>query len=368
MIFLDGIKILHTADLHLGADFAELSYDLAQLRKSELRQSFFNMVSLHSDADVVLISGDIFDSPDVSYTEADFLVSVFLKYQHIKFLAVCGNHDPYNSPVYEYLCGILPENAVLFSPDGDEIVFHDIKTRVFGKSFQYSCEEIPLLNMPKMPDDGLLNLIVIHGDLDNPKSVYNPIFKETLANSGADYVALGHIHKHRGIFKTGNVTYAYSGTHEGHGYDECGRLGCIYGTVYKNMCDLSFECTQLRSYNKLTIDISEAKNIEAVKKLIEDAVLPENLYKITLSGILNEGVVLNDFVLLSGTQAFDIKLEYDVKQPYNLSEISNCADLKGYFVKEALCELENSLDDAEKSTINKALNYVLNLFDEGTKL
>ncbi len=355
------------ADLHLGAKFADLSYEKAQLRRSELRQSFSGCVASHCDAGIVLIAGDIFDAPDVSVSEAEFMVSVILKYPQTKFLMVCGNHDPYNSPIYEYMCGILPENAVLFTPDGDEIVFEDLKVRVWGISFQNSMAEKSLLQNIKMPDDDYVNLLLVHGDLYSDNSPYNPITVEQLVSTGADYAALGHVHKFEKINKSAGTTYAYSGTHEGHGYDECGRCGCIYGKVAKNMADVNFECTSLRTYERLDIDISGAKTIEAVKKLIEDAVTGENLYYITLTGELNEGVILNEFVLLSGIDAFDIRLKTEVCEPYKLEELACEANLKGYFVKTALSELEKAESEEDKKIINQAVRCVLDAFGEGTK-
>lgn len=330
---MNSVKILHMADLHLGAKFADLSYEKAQLRQSELRQSFKNCVASHCDTDIVLIAGDIFDAPDVSVSEAEFMVSVFCKYPEIKFLMVCGNHDPYNSPVYDYMCSILPENAVLFTPDGEEVLFEDLKVRVWGISFQTNTSCKSLLEDVKMAEDDYINLMIVHGDLYSDSSPYNPITAQQLAKSGADYVALGHVHKFEKINKIAGTTYAYSGTHEGHGYDEYGRCGCIYGRIAKNMADVSFECTSMRTYERLNIDISGAKTTEAVKDLISDAVSSENMYHITLTGELNDGVLISEFVLLSGINAFDIRLKSEVCEPYNLDELACEANLKGYFVK-----------------------------------
>ncbi len=365
---MNSVKILHTADLHLGAKFADLSDEKAKLRQSELRQSFLGLVSSHIDADIVLMAGDIFDAGDVSLAEAEFLVSVFEKYPDKKFLMVCGNHDPYFSPIWEYMSSILPENAVLFTPDGDEVVFDELKTRVWGISFQNEICTSPLIEGKTMPGGDYINLMLVHGDLYTEGSTYNPISVGDISLSSADYVALGHIHKFNTIERISSVTYAYSGTCEGHGYDECGRLGCIYGTVSKKMADVNFECTSLRTYNKINIDISDAKTIEAVKELVECKITPDNMYHITLTGELNEEVILNDFVILAGLNAFDIRLDYNVKEPYNLDEISNEANIKGYFVKTAQKELSLATCEEDKKIINQALRCVLDAFENGGKV
>ena len=57
-------KIIHTADIHLDAPFSLFDVQKAQVRKNELRGTFSSIILLAKTekADLVLLSGDLFDS------------------------------------------------------------------------------------------------------------------------------------------------------------------------------------------------------------------------------------------------------------------------------------------------------------------
>lgn len=366
---MDYVKILHMSDLHFGCKLNGLSNDKAQIRRSEIRQSFLNCVSLHCDADIVLIAGDIFDRPEYDVESVNFLVSVFEKYKDIRFFIVCGNHDPYNSPVYTQLMGVLPENAYVFPPFADCVSIDDKKVKIYGISFENEHETQSLIkNIKCNPDDGYINILVMHGDTENETSIYNPINKSDIISSNFDYIALGHIHKFSGINRVGGVTYAYSGTHESHGADEDGSLGCIYGNIGKDYCDLEFDCTCMRTYKKITVDISNAKTIEDVKNLIDSSVNPNDLFTIELTGALNEGVILNDFVLSAGVNAFYTEITKNVHVPYNLEQLSYEATIRGYFAKNVIKALSGETNPDNIQIIKRAADCVINAFENGGKI
>ncbi len=57
------IRLLHTADVHLGAKFLSLG-DKGAAQREQIRASFKKLISLAiaEDVDVVLIAGDLFDA------------------------------------------------------------------------------------------------------------------------------------------------------------------------------------------------------------------------------------------------------------------------------------------------------------------
>ena len=76
----------------------------------------------------------------------------------------------------------------------------------------------------RVADPARLNILVLHGDAENPASPYDPVSSAALAASGLDYAALGHIHR-RGERRDGGTLCAWPGCLMGRGFDECGEKG-----------------------------------------------------------------------------------------------------------------------------------------------
>jgi exonuclease SbcD len=87
------MKIIHTADWHLGQNFFE--YD----RKEEHLRflSWLKALIIEKDIDLLLIAGDIFDSPnpsaDSQKTYYSFLHEMSVTKQNLQIIIIAGNHD-----------------------------------------------------------------------------------------------------------------------------------------------------------------------------------------------------------------------------------------------------------------------------------
>ena len=92
------VKILHLADIHIGAAESFLS-EKAESRRYETLITFEKIVNLAAEngVQVIAAAGDIFDSNTV---ESNFIEGVFNKIAEktdIKFVFAAGNHDPIDS-------------------------------------------------------------------------------------------------------------------------------------------------------------------------------------------------------------------------------------------------------------------------------
>ena len=67
------IRLIHTSDLHLDSEFSCNDPKLTSLRKKEQRALFANLMMYVRDqkADVLLISGDLFDKKQPEKETAD---------------------------------------------------------------------------------------------------------------------------------------------------------------------------------------------------------------------------------------------------------------------------------------------------------
>ena len=364
---MDSVKILHTADLHLDSRFYGLSAEKSKLRRQELKTSFSEALKECCDADIVLICGDLIDNPGFSRSSVTFLTNTFASYPDTTFFVVLGNHDPCNSAAALLLRSSLPENVVLFSDKAEYMELDELKVRVYGMSFSDKQCFDSMMNEFKVIDDDYINILMLHGDIAGKlsQSKYNPITAQQLEYSGFDYVALGHVHNSDGIHLAGRTYYAYSGTHEPHGFDECGPKGVIYGQVGKGFCRLAHKITSLRTYNDIELDVTSARTFEELLDMIRYASDDsKSFYRIKLTGTLADGICIDCALLESMVDVFYIKITDCTHHSYNLDEISCENGLKGFVARNILKELE-SCEDGEVDIVCAASDYLFELIDNG---
>ena len=68
------IRILHTADIHLDAPFRFLGHAGAKHR-TQVRATFQRVLDLASSYDLLLISGDLFDTPHPAQATVDWALA-----------------------------------------------------------------------------------------------------------------------------------------------------------------------------------------------------------------------------------------------------------------------------------------------------
>lgn len=370
----ETVKIIHAADLHLGAEFSFLDDAKKQLRKSELRLSFEKIIGICRDnkIDLLLLAGDVFDTNAVSEQEISAFFSGVEKIPETRVIAVFGNHDPLmqDSP---FLNHALPENLHLIAKESESVSFDDINCTVYGSSFTSCYKPEPQRPFPASVDESRINIAVIHGDTAQGSN-YNYVSREFLANSKMDYVALGHIHTHTDVQKVANTYYAYSGCPEPHGFDECGEMGIIAGSISKAESKFQFLPISRRRFETVTVDVSEDINSEQIACRIENTLkllfgdnFGENLYKAVLVGELPETVKPNKSEIISRLEnkVFFLKIKDETELRTDLQLLALEKSLKGEFVRVMLESMEN--EPERKGELAEALKIGLKAFSREVK-
>jgi exonuclease SbcD len=243
------MKILHTADWHLGHRLHENS----QLEEQTLFLKWIENYVNDEKIDVLLISGDIFDSASPSNQSMKMYYNFLMKLNRTACKSVIitgGNHDSagiLNAPkelldaLSIKVVGKATENiedevfeievaaekviiaAVPYLRDGD------IRRAVAGESFedltdkyktalinhyQLAAAQCKLINIKDVPVIAMGHLFAIGGSISDSEQ---NIYVGTLGHIGAadfpkyfDYIALGHLHRPQVI--GGNEKVRYSGS------------------------------------------------------------------------------------------------------------------------------------------------------------
>jgi DNA repair exonuclease SbcCD nuclease subunit len=361
---MNNVKILHTADIHIGATDAFLGAN-ANSRRFETLITFEKIIDIavENSVQLIAVAGDLFDNDN---PETVFVDAVFKKITDcgIKVVYCAGNHDPLNanSP---FVTRTLPQNLYVLGNTDQCFTFEDINVRVYGRSFDSVYlkgeEEFTL----EVPNDDYINIMVQHGELKGDLgSDYNSITPKFVKKSGMDYIALGHIHKRTPVGKIDNTYFAYCGCPEGQGFDELDQKGVYMGTVSKGECNLEFIPVSKRKHIHQKIDITDATDISAhvlntLSEKFEN--YSENLYKIELIGEIDPDFELNlsEITARLCEKLYFVKVKDSTEYKIDLELLAKDPSLKGIFVKNMLLKMEQAED---KEPYKKALKIGLKAF------
>lgn len=367
------IKILHCSDFHLGAELSFLK-NKAKSRRAEVLNTLSRITDICSSQkiELLIISGDLFDSNHVDSATLTSVKELFAGIPDTLVAVACGNHDYFavDSP---YSDDDWSSNVVIIYKKFTTIEYPKKNLRLCGSSFLSSYQEGCGSSL-SVPDDNMINILVYHGDLvsENQTSKYNSVSVKTLENSNFDYVALGHIHSATPLMRAGNTTYAYSGTPDGNGFDECGKKGVYAGYVYKHRTELAFIETSSRTYENVSVDISaltsNSRIIQAIIKKLEDTYgssYQENLYRITLTGSTPDGFLPGIKFIHTELQdlLYFVIIVNKSRPDTDISILSSDFSLKGIFVRKMLSKINSCETAEEKEMYENALYIGLKAFD-----
>jgi DNA repair exonuclease SbcCD nuclease subunit len=224
------LRIIHTADVHLGARHDDLGEQASAQRERQFAAFVATIdLAIAEKVDLVLIAGDLFDS-NVQPRRSVERVAAQLKRlvaAKIRSVILPGTHDAYDrSSIYraydlKTLAGSTPEDdwvTVLTSARrGIHIAACDVV--VHGPVFPTKrAPHSPMQDIDVAGQKGRATWHVgmVHGAIAIPGKTDRDdvvITTDEIGASGLDYLALGHWHSAQQA-KAGGVTYAYAGAPE----------------------------------------------------------------------------------------------------------------------------------------------------------
>lgn len=227
-----SIKVLHTADIHLGTRFPGLGEFEAQ-RAQDFLNTFSRIVNvaLEQKVDLVLIAGDLFDSPHPSNIVFGRVKADLEKLMaaQIPIALIPGTHDNimasdhiYRHPFFEQT--ILFKDPVLLAPR--TISLQGIPVHLYGMAYHPDVHIQYLENLKRRDVPGI-HLGLLHGSIQGSPEwkIYTkdfPISEADLFSLNLDYCGLGHYHNSIIYRQNGVIKASYTGTPEGKRFRESG--------------------------------------------------------------------------------------------------------------------------------------------------
>lgn len=369
---MPNFKIVQLSDAHLGFTYAGLG-PKAITRQQENWQTFCKIIEACQQYQVrfLAIVGDLFDTPTVTPQLVHQVQQQLAQLTATEVIITPGNHDPaYPGSYWEQgwpsHCHILTHWQTLSFPK------EDLQISGGGFTSPYSPDSFfqPVVRQQA------LALAFVHGDLltSHHESPYNPITLQQLAQSGYDWVGLGHIHTYSGIQTQGRTTYAYAGTPEGHGFDEEGPKGILVGTVEQQQLTWKFYQTSQRQYENVQLDVTGTTNYQQVVSSIRQQLqqrfgdhYARHLYRLTLTGQVADPQLIPLSAISAGlSEVFYHVLRSRVTLAVDFAKIAQEPNIAGLMIKQLLQQAQNATS-TEQDAYQLALSLGWQAFEHEVK-
>ena len=273
-----GVKILHSADWHMGAPFASFPEEKRDYLRREQRKLPQKVAQIcrREHCDLMLLAGDIFDGiPGREDVEA---VKQALAESGVPVFVSPGNHD-FCGPGSPWLEEAWPETVTVFTSGVTSVEVPGLDCRIYGAGYR-SMDCGALLEGFRAEGREKFHIGLFHGDPVTARSPYCPITAAQVRESALSYLALGHIHS-SGAFRAGETLCGWPGCPMGRGWDETGEKGVSLVTLGEET-QIRFQPLEVPRFFDLEADISDG-----AEKALEE-ILPagesRDFFRITLTG------------------------------------------------------------------------------------
>jgi DNA repair exonuclease SbcCD nuclease subunit len=305
-----SIKIVHTADNHIGISYNTVGQAKAELVKERL-DSLKRIVDYGNEenANYLVIAGDLFDVTKLNKSRTTEVIKI-LKCFNEKVIIIPGNHDFYideTDSLWHYFklnidaekIVILDQYEVYVDTIGDqEVRFYPAACRTL-----HSQDNMIgwVKNEEKNPN--AIHIGIAHGNVDglgrDEDGKYFNMKAEELNGAGVDFWLLGHIHVPYPTQETINTNPGYfmSGTHMPDSWKSTnvGNAWIIDVDDSKNVKAKRFRPSNF-IFKVINTDLRSITDIDALKIQLSNCDKKNTAVRLNLTGILvdSEIKVLED--------------------------------------------------------------------------
>jgi exonuclease SbcD len=370
-----SVRILHLADLHLGAGFPTMG-DRGGERSRDLLNAYLRAVEFAAGVarpvDFVVIAGDLFDTHDpdpalVYQVEASFEK---LHQAGVPVFLVPGTHDAhsYRRSIYRRLR--LPEGSELFVQPvltpGPRLTIRGEVVQVYGIAYDAAISQRPLGEFRPVGEADY-HVGILHAALqDSPtwkiRASDLPVTRTEIAASGLHYMALGHYHSFAEVREGGTVA-VYPGTLEGRKFGENGPRYLVTATLSRDAVSIERTPWNARTLTEMNLDLlaSEVQDEDQLADRITAFSGDREIVRARLSGAAHFVFDAERLAERLRSRFFHLELDdqtYLVNQSL-LEQFKDEATVRGIFVRRMLERIDHAGTPRERETATLALRIGL---------
>ncbi len=345
------MKIIHTADVHLGAS-PDMGYPWEAQRCASLWYTFRNLVDVvkSENADLFVISGDLFHAnPTIQQLkEVDYL---FSQIPQTVVVMCAGNHDHMGdkNPYADF--DWSPNVIGLWNGELQSVSVPRKNARVYGLSYYSNEAEEDLYANARKCGNEKYHILLLHGG----DATHSPLKRERLAAMDFDYIAMGHIHKPGYVIKN---KAAYCGALSPIDKNDVGEHGYICVNLNDEGADVRFVQFAPYKYEDLDIYCDGKDTLVSVEEKIRTQVEEkgeENSYRLKVHG---GGFDVKRLVLRELWRYGKIlDIEDDTHPDEDLDEL--CRKYRGTILEEYINALKARNDDVGAYALKEGIEAIL---------
>ncbi len=296
------LKILHTADLHLGMTFKNRSYP-ETVREQLIEARFDTLARIVGLANteqcaLLVIAGDLFHRPNIAATTITRTINILERFQGCTAL-LPGNHDYYDhdgplwralrSEAFDELILLTEEHAYPLQDYGLDAVLYPAPC----DKKHSSTNRLGWIDPPSERPSACHHIGIAHGSVQgispDLEDQYFPMTTAELSALKMQHWCLGHTHvRHPDCNETGQQPFLISGVPEPDGFD-CRHSGYVWLTELtdkKNSSSCAVETGRLR-FREIEKKVYSVADLDS----LQQELAPEGertLIKLKLCGALSD--------------------------------------------------------------------------------
>jgi len=371
------IRILHTADLHLGAPLKNFG-DLVRERRREFLKTFDRIITLaiKREVDCLLVAGDLFDATQVDAETVGRVQDGFerLAGRGIRVILIPGTHDNvvsaesvYNR--YPFAGAHILKDPVVTEPLALEI--RGTTVNFYGFAFRSDRSREALESMRRR-DAGGLHVGLLHGSLKGSpewemRKKDIPFTVAELAALGLDYIALGHYHNVGCLEAQGRVVACYPGSPEGKKFGENGERHVLIVEVGERVATVEKVPVQTRIVDERVVDASLFPEPDALEGELARFASPDLIARIRLVGTVEDPLDTANLVgRLQGKYAWlELVDETDLYDSDHVKRMEREDSIRGLFIRKVHERFGKAESETERELCREALKLIMGRFSRG---
>ncbi len=367
------VRVLHLADLHLGwsSPLDELPNGRVEERDARLGKAID--WALEQRIDLVLIAGDLFEThtPDrslVSQAKGHLARAVRAG---VVVVTLPGNHDEisYHNSVYREHAddwpGVLIRNPHFAHACSVTVGGERVHLYALAYTGGLTQTHPPLSQFERGDQDGY-HVALLHGSLEHDHGDRSlPIDLNAIAQAGFDYVALGHIHRHRRYGVAGRPI-VYAGMIEGKGFDDPGVGHYTVARLKGGGATLETHDAKARRLHTFDVDVGAFTSLEELTESVCGSISEGDLVRLRLRGAPeypfdSEAIRLGT----AGRASYvEIQDQTDALRDDALATLAEEPTIRGAFVARMLHRMREAGDDThQRRVIRRAIGLGLRAMD-----